>query len=50
MTSFHFCQHLLEARTVKVGAGITVIHKEHRMGKMLFPCILQKDGLLIFNG
>lgn len=50
MTCFHFCQHLLGSRTLKIGTGVSIVYKEHRIGKVMFSCILQENGLLILNG
>ena len=50
LASLNLGQHLLKTGTVKVGAGISVIHKEHRICHMVLSGIRKQDTLLILNG
>ena len=50
LAGFHLFQHTLKAGAVIIRAAETVIHEEYRIREMMLFCILQKDGLLIFDG
>ena len=49
-TGLHFRQHTLKAGAVIIRTTVTVIHKEYRIGKVVFLGILQENGFLIFDG
>ena len=50
MSRFNLGQHTLEAGTVIVRAGVAIIHKEHRVRKVILLSVFQKNSLLVLNG
>jgi len=47
---FNLDQHTLKAGTVIVRAGISIVHKEHRVRKVILLSVFQKNSLLVLNG
>jgi hypothetical protein len=49
MIGLHFGKHLLETGTVKVGAGVSIIHKKDGIGKAMFLGVLEQDVFFDFR-
>ena len=47
---FNLDQHTLKAGAVVVRAGISIVHKEHRVRKVILLSVFQKNSLLVLNG
>ena len=50
LASLDLGQHFLKTGPVKVGAGIAVVHKEHRVCHVVISGIRKQDTFLILNG
>ena len=46
---FNLDQHTLKAGAVVVRAGISIVHKEHRVRKVILLSVFQKNSLLRWN-